>query len=83
MENNEVSEIITILEKNGVFASIGVITNATGGMMTSRDPRNTNPPFYRETSSNPQVALNRFAESVKVSIERGWQLVYSGQRLHG
>lgn len=81
--SEEYKESVTIFTKDGIFATIGVITFEGGGIMTSRDPRNTNPGFYQESTSNPDAARTRYNQSVKTSVERGWRVVYSGQRLNG
>lgn len=78
---NKVSETIVILSKAGQFASIGLIA-AANGAVCRYDPR-CNPPNFYQFTQTPEAAQEIFRENVKLSIDRGWDVIYSGPRLQG
>lgn len=76
---------VAIFEKDGVYSAIGIYS-CEGHLhaVCNFDPRHLpENQFHRASLETRSAAFERFHESVAVTRDRGWSVIYNGQVNHG
>lgn len=73
---------VALMNKGDIIAIIGIVTNATSGILTRVDPR-AEPPVATSRCDSPQAARRLFGKSIRSSVANGWQVFYRGVPLEG
>ncbi|MEQ1646298.1 MAG: hypothetical protein ABL959_22790, partial [Pyrinomonadaceae bacterium] len=74
------------INKDCIYAGIGVFSASmqTVNVVTSYDPRCADgKQFYRNSFETRHAAINAFNDNVATSHDRGWTVVYNGERNFG
>lgn len=78
----KVDRRVAILVKENLFGIVGIWANGTHNEVASYDPR-CNPSVFQKHFNTRQDADFAFNDHVAISRDRGWNVVYNGQRNSG
>lgn len=74
---------VTILEKDGMFASMAIDKGDNAVAYVGRNDARCNPPNFYQTVDKFEHAVEMLNTYLKISESRGWRVIYQGQRNSG